>query len=66
MVRVTRLNNEEFYINPYLVETLEKRPDTVIKLTTGNKLVIKETPEQVVERIIEFNRRIYLSQRRVE
>lgn len=58
MIMVTRLNDKVFYINSDLIETLESTPDTVITLTNGKKVVIKENPELVIERIVKFKNRV--------
>jgi len=58
MILVTRLNREEFYINPYHIEFMEKTPDTVISMTTGKKVVVLEPVELIIDRIVEFQRRI--------
>ena len=42
MIQATRLNGSSIYINPELVETIEKTPDTIITLTSGKKYVVKE------------------------
>jgi flagellar protein FlbD len=57
MVLVTRLNGKEFYVNSDLIEYLEATPDTVITLTTGKKLVVSDTIEEIVDRIVAFRRR---------
>lgn len=59
MIYVTRLNDEEFVVNADLIEFIEKTPDTVISLTTGKKIVVKETPEEVIERVIQYKRKIF-------
>lgn len=59
MILVTRLNNKEFAVNPDLIETLEATPDTVINLTNNNKFVVKESIEEIVERIAAFRRRCH-------
>jgi len=59
MINVTRINDEEFVLNSDLIEYISKTPDTVITLTTGKKLMVKETPEQVVDRVVEFRHRIF-------
>jgi len=46
-------------INPDLIESLEETPDTVVTLTSGNKFLVRDSMEQVREKIIEFKRRIY-------
>ncbi|HEX2923811.1 MAG TPA: flagellar FlbD family protein [Chloroflexota bacterium] len=58
MIRVSRLDGSELTINSDLVEAIEGTPDTVISLVNGHKLVVKETVDVVVDRIVEFRRRI--------
>jgi flagellar protein FlbD len=57
MINVTRLNGKIFYINSDLIEMMEETPDTVITLTGGNKFVVSEPIEVLIERIVEFRRR---------
>ncbi|MDA8220402.1 flagellar FlbD family protein [Desulfosporosinus sp.] len=57
MINVTRLNGKAFTLNSDLIETMEKTPDTVITLTGGNKYVVSEPIEVLIERIVEFRRR---------
>lgn len=54
MVRVTRLNGKEFLINPHLIEFIEETPDTVITLITGKKVIVAESAETIIERIISY------------
>lgn len=58
MIQLTRLNHAPFYLNPDLVEQIERTPDTVIRLTTGVRFVVEEQAEVVVERIIAYRQRI--------
>ncbi len=60
MIPVTRLNGSIFYINPDLIETIERTPDTVIRLTTEKRFVVREKPDEIISRIVEYKRRIYL------
>ena len=46
-------------VNPDLIESLEATPDTVVTLTSGNKLIVRDSMDEVRERIVEFKRRIY-------
>ena len=59
MIALRRLNNEPIMVNPDLIESLESHPDTVVTLTSGNKLLVRETMDEVREKIIEFKRRVY-------
>ena len=50
MVKVTKLNRkDEFYINPCMIETIEKTPDTVITLINGKKYVVSDAIEDVLK-----------------
>jgi flagellar protein FlbD len=59
MIQVTRLDGSEFIINSDLIETIEATPDTVITFAHDKKVVIREAPDDVVERIVQFRRRVY-------
>jgi flagellar protein FlbD len=56
LIKVTRLNGTELVINSDLIELMEQTPDTVITLTTGHKLVVKESIDILIGKIIEFKR----------
>lgn len=58
MIKVTRLNGEPIYINSDLIEFIETTPDTIITLTTGKKVIIKENIEYVIQHIVEYNQKI--------
>lgn len=60
MIRVTRLNGKEYYINPDLIEFIESTPDTVMTMTTGKKVVVVEEIDQIICSIVEFKRKIYV------
>ncbi len=59
MIWVTRLNGERFVINSDHIEIVEANPDTVITLTNGDKYIVKESVEEVVEKVVNFRRRIF-------
>ena len=58
MIKVTRLNGEPIYLNSNLIEFIEATPDTMITLTTGKKIIIKENIDYIIERIVEYNAKI--------
>ena len=58
MIVVHRLNGEEFFINPHLIEVIEATPDTTISLTTGTKFVVKTPVSEIIEQIIRYRRLI--------
>ena len=54
MIRVTRLNGEQFALNPDLIERVEAHPDTVVFLADGTRYVVKETVDEVLREILEY------------
>ncbi|MCC6363224.1 MAG: flagellar FlbD family protein [Bryobacterales bacterium] len=58
MIRLTRLNHVPVLLNSDLIEHIEITPDTVISLTNGQKIVVLESAEEVVDRVIAFRRAI--------
>jgi flagellar protein FlbD len=61
MIRLTRLNQTAFVLNSDLIEHIDITPDTVITLTTGQIVRVREAAEEVIERIVEFRRKILAS-----
>jgi flagellar protein FlbD len=58
MIHLTRLNNTSLTVNSELIKFVEQNPDTVITLLNGEKILVRETAEQVLHRIVEFRRRL--------
>lgn len=58
MIQLTRLNNSKVSVNSDLIKWVEQNPDTVITLLNGEKLLVQETVEQVVDRVVEFRRQL--------
>lgn len=56
MIRVTRLDGTSLVVNVDLVQWVEQTPDTVLSLASGEKLIVRETPGQIVEKALEFRR----------
>lgn len=59
MIELTRIDGTVFYINPDLIELVESTHDTHVTLTNGHRYVCSENPDQIVDRIAEFRRKIY-------
>lgn len=58
MIRLTRLNNQAFIVNSDLIKFVEQSPDTLLTLINGEKIVVRETAEQILERLIAFRRSV--------
>jgi flagellar protein FlbD len=59
MIALRRLNNQPIMVNADLIETLESTPDTVVTLTSGNKLIVRDSMEEIRAKIIDYNRKIH-------
>ncbi|WP_027726047.1 flagellar FlbD family protein [Tuberibacillus calidus] len=60
MIVLTRLNGKPFSLNAFLIEQIEALPDTTITLVTGKKIIVKESEEEVREKIVALYRTIGL------
>jgi len=59
MIEVTKMDRTEIVLNADLIETVERTPDTIIRLTTGKKFLVLESVEEVVQRTIDYKRSIF-------
>jgi flagellar protein FlbD len=58
VITLTRLNGQHLAVNPDLIKFIERSPDTVITMTSGDKLVVRELPEEVSARIVRYRHAI--------
>ena len=58
MIKLTRLDRSEFYLNPDHIECIEETPDTVISLTNGDHFLVLEKIRVITDRIISFKAKI--------
>lgn len=58
MIRLTRLNNQGLTVNSDLIKFVEQSPDTLITLVSGEKIVVRESVDEVLARVIEFRRAV--------
>ena len=58
MIKVTRLDGVEYWLNPHQMESIETKPDTTILMLSGKYVVVKESAGVVLDRIIAYRRQI--------
>jgi flagellar protein FlbD len=56
MIEVSKLNGSPLMVNPDLIRYIEATPDTVLTFTDGEKLVVREQPREILDKIVEFRR----------
>jgi len=58
MIKITRLNGLEYYINPHQIESIDLHPDTTLLMLSGKHVVVRENVEEIIDLIVEYRRRI--------
>lgn len=56
MIRVTRLNGQAIVINADLIEFVEEIPDTIVSLSTGKKIMVKENSDEIIDKVVGYRR----------
>lgn len=56
MISVTKLNNTRIIVNAEMIRYVESTPDTLITLTSNDKLMVKESVEEVVRKCVDYGR----------
>lgn len=65
MIRITRLNGVPIVLNSDLIQHIENTPDTVITLTSGEKFMVLESANEIIEEVVHFRRKILAFSRRL-
>ena len=58
MIEVVRLNGKKYWINPHMIESMEQNPDLTLSMLSGKKIIVKNTPEDIIEKIIAYRQKI--------
>ncbi len=61
LIKLTKINGAEYYVNPDLIEYIEVANETMVCLQNGKHLNVREEPETVIDRIIEYRRCIFVN-----
>jgi flagellar protein FlbD len=60
MITLTKLNDRDIVVNCDQIETIETTPDTTITTSAGKKIIVLETPDEIVKRVVAYKRQIYI------
>lgn len=58
MIEVMRLDGRTYWINPHQIERIEKNPDVTLVMLSGQKIIIKDSPEDIIQKIISYRKQI--------
>ena len=56
MIPLTKLNNQHFVLNAELIKFIESTPDTLITMTTGDRVLVRESSDEVIKRAVQYGR----------
>ncbi|MCY6959607.1 MULTISPECIES: flagellar FlbD family protein [Clostridium] len=59
MIKLTGLNHKEMFLNADHIEKMEEVPETLITLTNGKKYIVLESNEEVLNKVVEYKRKIF-------
>lgn len=59
MIKLTGLNNKELFINADNIEKLEAVPESLITLINGNKYLVQESTDEIINKILEYKNKIF-------
>ena len=58
MIEVNRLDGKVYWVNPHMIESMEQNPDLTLTMLSGKKIVVKDTPDELIHKIISYRRKI--------
>jgi flagellar protein FlbD len=58
VIELHRLQNQKIIVNADLIEFLESTPDTIVSTTTGKKIIVKESVEEVIQKVVAYKREV--------
>ena len=65
MIEVERLNGSKYYLNPHMIESMESLPDLTITMLSGKKVIVKNSPEDIINKIVDYRKRIGINTQEV-
>jgi flagellar protein FlbD len=60
MIKLTRLDGEPFILNAELIRYIESRPDTFVTLTSGERMIVREPMDEVMQRAVRYQQTKFL------
>lgn len=65
MIDVLRLNGEKIWVNPHMIESMECTPDLTLTMLSGNRIIVKNSPEDIIKKIIQYRKEIGIDRQEV-
>lgn len=58
MIQVTRLDGKKYWVNPHMIESMESNPDLTLTMLSGKKVIVRDSPSDIIDNIISYRKRI--------
>ena len=65
MIDVMRLDGKIYWVNPHMIESMECTPDLTLTMLSGKKLIVRNSPEELIQKIIEKKKKIGIDKQEV-
>lgn len=65
MIDVMRLDGKIYWVNPHMIESMETTPDLTLTMLSGRKIIVRNSPEEIIKKIIEYRRNIGVDKQEV-
>ena len=65
MIDVMRLDGKKYWVNPHMIESMESTPDLTLTMLSGKKIIVKNSPEELIEKIIQYRKKIGVERQEV-
>lgn len=65
MISVTRLDGKKYWLNPHMIECMEKTPDLTITMLSGKKVVVRDSEDEIIERIVSYRARLGIAKHEI-
>lgn len=65
MIDVMRLDGKKYWVNPHMIGSMETTPDLTLTMLSGRKIIVKNSPEDLIKKIIEYRKNIGVDRQEV-
>ncbi|MCR5437715.1 MAG: flagellar FlbD family protein [Treponema sp.] len=65
MIDVMRLDGKIYWVNPHMIESMESTPDLTLSMLSGKKIIVRNSPEEIIQKIIDYRRKIGIDKQEV-
>ena len=65
MIEVMRLDGKSYWVNPHMIESMESNPDLTLTMLSGKKIIVKNTPSEIIDKIIIYRKKIGINTQEV-